>query len=51
MTDKQALNDRSDEEDDDLIGENPETSLKKKLRDVCNPNTMSADNARDSRYF
>ena len=33
------------------IGENPETSLKKKLRDVCNPNTISADNARDSRYF
>ena len=50
MTDKQALNDRNDE-DDDLIGENPETSLMKKLRDVCNPNTMSADNARDSRYF
>ena len=51
ITDKQALNDRNDEDDDDLIGENPETSLKKKLRDVCNPNTMIADNARDSRYF
>ena len=30
ITDKQALNDGNDEDDDDLIGENPETSLNTK---------------------